>query len=196
MELLSTIIAVLGTILGVAIGFALGEWSRDRHEKRQAKLLLEALNDELEANRFMIPQKQDWIRRMIESLKKGKLMLGRSVAPMTVIYDNHYPAIAKKLSPQERDSVHFIYHSLKSCDEIMTQFEQTFKEDLGANILNNPFEAHIIILEGAHERYEVANRRIKAHLWGEPRDALYRHSGQKEPPRTFPGGLIPPEAIE
>ena len=196
MELLLTIVAVVGSLLGVASGFALGEWSRVFREKRQAERLIAALIDELEANRFGIPPKQDIIRQMIEALISGNYLPGKSIPPLTVIYDNHYPAIAKNLSPIERDNIHFIYHSLKSGDETMKQFEQTFKEDLESGVLENPFDAHTVKLKSLHERYEVAYRLISAYLRGEPRDILYRHSGQEEPPRSFPGGMIPPKAID
>ena len=180
-------------LVGVFLGFILGEVSRVIRERRELQDLKSGLWDELEANRWQIAQKRDIVRQMIDALASGHLLPGSSVPPITGIFDNHFGSVVKALKPIERDNVHHIYSLLKKNDAFLDSFEHSFKADVEGPI-KDPFAAYSTRLQEIDQSYGVTEVLIGDLLRGQPRDIYYRRSGHQAPPKHF-AGMIRPDVL-
>ena len=161
-------------LLGVIVGFILNEVSKLVKDKRLSKKLREALEDELNSNHFQLDQKIDIANQMKNALKKGNFLPGTSVPFASSVYDHHFPAILKDLSPIQRDNIRHIYSNLRVLDEINFSMEKSYKEDILESALADTNAAYIGKIDDVLNNYRVLKDLITSYLDGSPKDIYYR----------------------
>lgn len=72
-------IAVLGTLVGVALGFFLNFYWQKRRDEELLTKKRRAIERELHTNASLMPQKIDLLQKIRNELQKGKLLRGSSV---------------------------------------------------------------------------------------------------------------------
>lgn len=167
------------TILGVVLGFGLGELTAVVKDIRSRRKIMRSLKDELQSNVFIIAQKQDIIDKMISALQNKQILEGQSLHAASLIYDVHLPLISNILTPIQRDNLHVIYESLKVIDKFLDEFEKNIKEDIDRQIMPDPWGAYQGKLGDLVDQYNKHSSLIADYLNNKPRDVFYRHTRQK-----------------
>ncbi|MDO9230051.1 MAG: hypothetical protein Q7U03_10855 [Syntrophales bacterium] len=163
-------------IMGVILGFGLGELSRIIREWKRRRKLKKALLDELKMNDHLINQKKDNLGQIIEALKNKHILRAESVHAATTVYDTFFPEIIECLEPLYRDNIHIIYGHLKVNDSLMDGFYSSIVRDIQQGILKDPWKSYRNQIEDMTNSYSTAQSLIKAYLANKPQDVLYRHS--------------------
>jgi len=183
--------AVVGTLAGIILGFALNQFSTSFRQWKERRSLKKALFDELETNLFQIDHKKDTLRKMIASLQEEAILPGLSVPCTSGIYTAHFPAVVKHLKPIERDVIQNVYSRLLIDDSVMQNTEQLLKVDLREKIVTYPWKSHISKLKDILEDYEIAQELIKSVLGGNPVDIYQRKSNIPLDKKVFAGKVTP-----
>ena len=84
---------LLIALVGVIVGFILGEVKELVSAKRRKKTLRNALWDEVCTIKSQARQKQDILHQMQNSLKKGQVLPGNSVHFARTLYTNFQPEL-------------------------------------------------------------------------------------------------------
>lgn len=173
------------TILGVVLGFCLGELTAVLKDIRSRRKIMRSLKDELQSNVSIIAQKQDIIDKMIGALQNKQILEGQSLHAASLIYDVHLPLISKLLTPIQRDNLHVIYESLKVIDKFLDEFEKNTKEDIDRQIMPDPWGTYQGKLGDLREKYNTLRSLIADYLNNKPRDVFCRHTRQKSRQQDF-----------
>src|SRR4029077_17526173 len=132
-------------IVGVMLGFVLGEGSRlVRHWFRIARLK-RLVRDELVSLRMQIPQKRDIVGNMITSLDQRKVLPGISVSAVSTGYRHHISELYEHLSIIKRNCLHVIHEPLRLSDQIVNRFVDDFQAASRDKVLADPFAAFKIM---------------------------------------------------
>lgn len=197
---------VIAAILGVIIGLLGGEVVRSVREILTERKLLYSLKEELKSNFFLIRQKQRMVKSIVNYLKDGKLLPGVSAQTMTIIYDNYYATISKKLNALERDNIHIIYEHLISADKFLNSYEERLVNELGLSNLSmneilsperhkefirkdiqkgKVIKKYIAHLNDINENYELNKGLIYNFLNKKLKDVLHRNKYEDLPMNSY-----------
>jgi hypothetical protein len=88
---------------------------------RRAKKFIE---QELEANQAMIPQRIDNLKKTQDAAKRQQILPGNGVQLMTLAYEREGALAFEQFALVERDNVHFFYQYFKRTDEFMGTYAQ------------------------------------------------------------------------
>ena len=164
------------TIIGVILGFGLGELSRIIREWKRRRKLKRALFDEIETNNHLINQKKDNLRQIIEALDKKQVLRGESVHAATTIYDSYFPKIIDCLAPILRDNIHIIYGHLKVNDSFMDQYYSSITMDIQRGVLANPWASYKKQFTDICNSYILIQNLINDIIAQKPQDVFNRHN--------------------
>jgi len=159
-------------LLGVVLGFLLGEGSRLIREWWRLKRLRVALEQELRSIQTQIPQKIDVINQMRESASQRRILPGLSVAIADTIYRNHDVKLYPRLTLLERNCLHVIYERLAIADKVLSTFEQDVRTAISEGLINDPFVAYHERLGELLESYDVVQTLIRSYLARNPIDVF------------------------
>ena len=163
--------AVVG-LLGVGVGWLLGiGWdgvkrNRERREMRQL------LRQELASNLYMLPQKRDTLKQLLEKLSIGEILSGDTTRFMSVAFTKGFPEIADELSLLERNSYHWIYDNFRTIDETMEAFAGSVIS-AGREDRTTAIRGWLGMLKDLIERTKLVETLVTKHLNGAPADVFH-----------------------
>lgn len=169
MEWISGIIA----IVGIVIGFGLGEVSRWIRGLLRIKKLKVLIEDELKAIKYQIPQKRDIIRKIVDAIDNRELLGGSSVRFLNAGYQTYFAEINEHLTPKQRNCIHLIHESLKNIDVGLFCFEEEFRSALNDPAVTDPYFASKAHLQDYLSSLDVVHKLIESYLNGKPIDVFY-----------------------
>src|SRR5258706_2033339 len=160
-------------LIGVALGFALGEGSRIIREWFRIGRLKKLIRDELVSIHMQIPQKRDILGKMTVSLDKHRLIPGISVGIINTGYHQHISELYEHLSINQRNCLHVIHEHLRVADDTMSGFMDAFQAASRDKVVEDPFAAFKSILSDIDGSYQVVDTLIDSYLNGKPTDVFY-----------------------
>lgn len=165
-------------IIGVILGYALGEGTRlIRYHFRISKLKRIIL-EELKSIQAQIPQKKDLVKKMIGALQKEQMLGGISVGIVSIGYRQHIGELYEYLGQRRRDCLHVIHERLKNADDMLSSFENDFTSAVQDKVVNDPFAAYAGRLSDILENYDCVEKLIESYLEEKPTDVFYIESGK------------------
>ena len=160
-------------IIGVVVGFGLGEVSRLMRGVLRIKKLKALIEDELKAIKYQIPQKRDIIRKVIEAISNKELLGGSSVRFLDAGYRSYFFEINEHLTPKQRNCMHVIHERLNNIDRFLFSFEEDFKLALKDPAINDPYYAFTAHLKDYLDSLTVVDELIESYLSGSAIDVFY-----------------------
>ena len=160
-------------IIGVVVGFGLGEVSRFIRGLLRIKKLKALIEDELKAIKYQIPQKRDIIKKMLDAIANRELLGGSSVRFLDAGYRTYFVDINEHLTPKQRNCIHVIYERLSNIDSVLFSFEDEFRSALNDPAVTNPYYASTARLKDCLASLEVISKLIEGYLDGSPEDVFY-----------------------
>ena len=124
-------------LIGVLLGFFLGEGNRLIQEKCRIRKQKKVLESELRSIRAQIESKEDILLQAIQECKTRRILPPVSVRTVRTGYDAHIDDLYIAYSGLERNCLHVIYERLRICYEIMDSFDKNFKNPWSAELLRN-----------------------------------------------------------
>src|SRR5438093_8846076 len=118
------VVQALLTLLGVGLGWFLGvgwESLKRLSERKRMRILL---RHELANNLYLLPQKRDTLKRMIEQLQRGEILPGDTVRFCTLAFTTHFATLASELPLLDRNSYHWLYENFRIIDLTMVNFAE------------------------------------------------------------------------
>jgi hypothetical protein len=109
-------------LVGVILGFGLGEGTRLIREKVRINQLKKLIRDELLSMRYQIPQKRQVLDDMTAALNKHEILPGDSVSIISTGYRQHISELYEHLSLKQRNCLHVIYQRLEISENLMNGF--------------------------------------------------------------------------
>lgn len=159
-------------LVGVALGFLLGEGSRVIRHLIRVRRLKRMIRHEMASIRAQIPQKLDILRKMRDVLRSGGVLSGVSVSAIDTGFRQHGPELYPYLAPLERNCLHVIYGRLSVADRLMDSFESDLVRANAEGIIDDPFMAYSHRLQELEESYQVVSSLIDGYLAGKPTDVF------------------------
>ena len=163
-------------LVGVLLGFFLGEGNRLIREECRIHKLKKVLKSELRSIRSQIESKEDILLQAIQECKTRRILPTISVRTVRTGYDAHIDDLYIAYSGLERNCLHVIYERLRICDELMDAYDKNFQESLERGIVKEPWDVVINQLEELLQSYDVIDRLIQSFLEGAPKDVFPRMS--------------------
>src|SRR5262249_18575352 len=157
-------------IVGVVLGFALGEGSRLVRGWFRIARLKKLVRDELLSIRMQIPQKREIVGNIIASLDQRKLLPGISVSAVNTGYRHHISEVYEHLSLIQRNCLHVIHEHLRLSDEIVNRFFDDFQAVTRNKVVDDPFRAFKSMLSEIDGSYQKAETLITSYLSNKPID--------------------------
>ena len=161
-------------LIGVLLGFCLGEGNRLVREWCRIRRLKKVIEADLRSIQAQIESKKDILIQAIQSFQNGRVLPTISVRTVRTGYDAYLGSLYLTYSEQERNCLHVIYERLRISDEIMDSFRKNFQEDLKSGLLKRPWDIAVSRLEELLESYDVINGLIQSFLDGTPKDVFPR----------------------
>ncbi len=164
-------------LIGVAIGFALGEGSRYIRYCWEIARNRKIVRAELQSVLAQLPQKCDILQQAIKHMKENRFMPIRSVRVVATGYYSVLDALYPHLKATERNCLHVIFERLRVADEIMDQFEESFIHAVKDKIVPDPCVTFTERLEELLQSYSVVERLARSYLDGTPIDVFQSSAG-------------------
>jgi hypothetical protein len=161
------------SLLGVVLGFSLGEGSRWIREKVHIRRLKHTIRLELTAVLAQINDKKDILRQAIEALNNGRVLPMMAVRAVTMGYRSYIEELYEHFSDIERNCLHVIYERLRVADEHMESFHEDFQKAVKDGMVENPWDAFVGYLEDLVDSYEVIKKLIDSYLYANPEDVFH-----------------------
>ena len=161
------------TVVGVVLGFSLGEGVRLLREWRRKKRLLTALRCELQSIKAQLPQKTKILEEMKAALSRGKILPGESVRMIDIGYRQYVGELHPYLTLQQRNCLHVIYERLRVADRRMESFVGDFRAAIQEGVLDDPFRDYSYNLDDLIDSCGTVGKFIDSYLCGDPIDPFY-----------------------
>lgn len=162
-------IAVLGTLGGVALGFFLQFLYQERRDKALLIKKRVAIESELRTNATLIPQKKDLLLKIKCRLRKGKLLRGSSVRFPANCYADYVGEVSVSLTSIERENLVIIYETLRIIDEYMDNFHSEYMDIMKKCVGVISFrDTYIGEIEDLVDQCSLAELLISKYLAGKP----------------------------
>jgi hypothetical protein len=159
-------------LIGVALGFALGEGSRYARYRLEIQRNKSVVHQELETICAQIPQKKDILNQAIAHLKTERFMRTLSVRMVTTGYYAVISDLYPHISHLERNVLHVIYERLRVADEQLDGLEEAFVRTVKDKVVNNPLVAFSDRLQELLESYTVVDDLARSYLNKRPVDVF------------------------
>jgi len=157
-------------LIGVVVGFALGEGARYASYRWRIHRLKGVIDTELRSLLLQIDQKKDIVGQAIDRLKQKRYLPTQSIPAMTTAYKELFGEVYEHLCPIQRNCIHNIYERLHLADKILDSFERDFLTAMREKIISDPFQAYCDRLEEVQQALSVAQELIRGYLEGNPKD--------------------------
>ena len=161
-------------LIGVLLGFFLGEGYRLMLERYNIRKMKEVLQSELRSIKAQIKSKEDILLQAIQKFQTRHVLPTISVRTVRTGYDAYLGSLYLTYSERERNCLHVIYERLRISDEIMDSFDKDFQESLKSGLVEQPWDVAVSQLEELLRAYDVIDRLIQSFLDGTPEDVFTR----------------------
>lgn len=161
------------SLLGVVVGYCLGEGTRWVREKLRARRLKRVVRVELTSIRAQINDKKNILLQAIQALCTEKVLPMISVHTIRTGYEAHFDDLYERYSDRERNCLHVIYERLRVGDQIMDSFHQAFQTSLKDGVVKQPWDLAVGQLKDLLESYVVVEELIESFLNGKPTDVFH-----------------------
>jgi len=168
------------SLLGVVLGFSLGEGARWVRERFRIRRLKRAVQNELRAILAQIEDKEDILRQAVQALQQNQVLPMVAVRAITLGYNSHIKDLYDHYLETERNCLHVIYERLRVADQHMESFHEDFQKALKDQLVNKPWEAYVGYLGDIIESYEVVRNLIRSFLNGQPDDVFHTSIRRKD----------------
>lgn len=159
-------------LIGIAIGFALGEGSRYGRYRWEISRNRKIVRAELQSVLAQLPQKRDILQQAIGHMKEKRFMPTQSVRVLATGYYSVLDALYPHLKAIERNCLHVIFERLRVADEIMDQFEESFIRAVKDRIVPDSCATFSNRLDELLESYSVVEQLARSYLDGTPIDVF------------------------
>lgn len=159
-------------LIGVLLGFCLGEGNRLVREWCRIRGLKKVIEAELQSIQAQIESKKDILIQAIESFQNERVLRTVSVRTVRTGYDAHLSSLYLTCSKRERNCLHVIYERLRIADEIMDSFDSDFQESLKSGLVEQPWDVAVSQLNQLLQLYNVTTGLIQSFLEGTPEDVF------------------------
>lgn len=164
---------LISVILGVILGFLLGEGSRYLRYWLRIRRLKRIVKEELRSILFQIPLKRDVVNQIITKLENQRILSGVSVGIINTGYKQHITELYEHLSFLQRNCLHVIHEHLNLADKTLFSFEHEIISAIREKIIKNPFETYKGRFQDILKSFDVVEGLIKGYLNGKPTDVFY-----------------------
>ena len=159
-------------LLGVALGFLLGEGSRYARYRWDIYRNRKLVKAELQAVLAQLPQKRDILQRALAHLREQRFMPTLSCRTVTTGCYSVLEQLYQHLSLRERTCLHIIFERLRVADEQTDDFEKSFVGALKDRIMGDPWAAFAGRLEELLASFQVVEDLARSYLAGKPEDVF------------------------
>lgn len=159
-------------LVGVLLGFFLGEGNRLIQERCKVRRLKKVIQSELRSIKTQIESKEDILLQAIQSFRTRGVLPTISVRTVRTAYDAYIGTLYLEYSERERNCLHVIYERLRISDEIMDSFDKEFQESLKSELIDQPWDVAVSQLEELLASYDVAAELIQSFFDGTPKDVF------------------------
>ena len=160
-------------IIGMVVGFGLGEVSRWIHGLLRTRKLKALIEDELEAIKYQIRDKRDIIKQILNALANSQILGGSSVKFLDAGYRTYFFEINEHLTLLQRNCIHVIYERLNNIDGVLFAFEDEFRSASKDPVVSDAYEKAIANLTDCKDSLNVIRKLIDSYLDGSPIDVFY-----------------------
>ena len=154
------IFLLLGFFLNLACQIV-AQWRRNRRIRTASK-------SELKALQFQLRDKSDIISKILRELEQGKLLPANSVRGMDLVYRNYIIELQLKLTPVERNCLHYIYEWVRILDFELEQFESSYAVHSESKGHDAATKYHAARLRDLRNLCDRAGDLIEKYLLGAP----------------------------
>jgi len=159
---------ILILLLGAAVGFG-AERIKIILDRRTFKNQLLA---ELKANLSMLPLFKKYVADTIKAMQAGGAPNMRTIHFSTACYETYFPSVLQILSTREQISFHFVYDSLRICNETSDEISTVVFSVNEKQEFNRQLRLYSGKLESILDIITQTETNIRDHLAGNPRDFL------------------------
>ena len=161
------------SLIGVALGFSLGEGSRCVRKRLHIRKLKGAVRTELKAILAQIDDKEDILGQAIKALEKMGILPMAAVRFITTGYGSYIEDLYEHYSDIDRNCLHVIYERLRLADSLTESFFEDFQRAIKDKVLDDPWKAYIAHLGELAESYKVVRNLISSFLAGNAEDVFH-----------------------
>jgi len=159
-------------LIGVIVGFLLGEGSRLTRRYWQIHRNKQLVKVELKAILAQLPYKKDILNQAITSMRGGRLLPMIRVRVLAIGYQSVHEELYPHLSDVQRHCLHVIYERLRVADQFMDSFEDNFTKAIREKMFPDPWAVYIGKTEEILESYKVVEELAKSYLSCKPIDVF------------------------
>ncbi len=170
------LVGILGTVIGVILGFLLNLVYDCFKHRFRIRRLKQALKDECRSLIKQIPQLIHIFQEIIKNLRKDKILPGESVHSLSTVYNSVIVEISPYLSLKERNVLHVIYERLRVGDEILENYMSILARELAEKFIQDPINLWISRMQDQIGSYNKVEELINSYLQGNPNDVFYLDS--------------------
>lgn len=160
-------------LIGVVLGFSLGEGTRWVRQKLRIRTLKQTVRTELKAILAQIEDKEDILKQAVQALQKKRVLPMTAVRFISNGYNSNIEELYEHYSAIDRNCLHVIYERLRVADLLTESFFENFQKALKDKIVDDPWEAYIGHLGDWVESYKVVRSLIRSFLAGETEDVFH-----------------------
>ena len=171
---------VFGSVVGVILGFLIGEGSRVFRYRWRICKLKHLVKEELRSILKQIPQKKEIVSQIITTLDLGRYLPGVSVRIMNTGYKQFISELYEHLIDLQRNCLHVIHENLNVAEETLSSFERDFLTALEKGVIDNPYAAYKTRFQEILESYDIVVELIESYLKGNPTDVFYIKNVEKK----------------
>ena len=155
---------VIGTVLGVVLGFFLNVAYSYIVKNLHVRKLKQSLQDECRSLLTQIPQLTDIFEQCVDNLNQGKILPGPAVRSLSTVYRSTITDIYPFLSIKERNLLHVVYERLRVGDEILENYVSLLSRELQENLIKDPIQGWIVRMNNQLDSYEIIIDLLKSYL--------------------------------
>jgi hypothetical protein len=163
-------------LVGVAVGFLLGEGSRYIRYRVEIWRNKRLVRTELRSVLAQLPQKRDILNQAIASMKHERFMPMLSVGTVTLGYYSVQESVYPHLKPIERNCLHVIFERLRVADEQMDGMEQAFMRAVKDKVPDDPWGVFVGRCQELLGSYDVVAELATSYLARKPVDVFHQQS--------------------
>lgn len=163
-------------LVGVAVGFLLGEGSRYLRYRVDIWRNKRLVQIELQSVLAQLPQKRDILNQAIEHMKQQRFLPMVSVSTVTLGYYSVQESLYPHLKPIERNCLHIIFERLRVADEQMDGMEEAFVRAVKDKVLTDPWSVFGGRCEELLSSYDIVADLAASYLTGKPIDVFAKQT--------------------
>jgi hypothetical protein len=167
-------------LVGVFVGFLVSAGWTEYKDWRCRSKLKKGLMQELRTNLYMIPQKRDILKQILNALAQGQLLHGEGVHFQKKLYLEKYKILMNELTQIERNSLHYIYESFRILDSEMAEYANNIMDNVDSQHIQKFIKRYSLQFKDLLENLNDVENSIKKHLQGNPIDVFHINKNYEE----------------